>query len=249
MALTFEWDANKARTNQAKHGISFEEASTVFGDPRSSTIPDPVHSAVENRFVIIGASYRGKLLVVAHTERGDNIRIISARAASRRERRDYEEGTWTEQRDAARVRFFARRPWKIRAALRAGKQRRRIRARRCKSVSEWWSSKQFAAQLGEDHSSPEIASGKIEDRRRYACHYSFCGGRGDRRYNEPLMHRSLLRPALAGLRRAKSGLWWMVSTLADRCYSDPARMLLFLKRRQERFVTSVFHSLRLERDR
>ena len=93
MALTFEWDANKARTNQVKHGISFEEASTVFGDPRSLTIPDPVHSAVENRFVIIGASYRGKLLVVVHTERGDNIRIISARGASRRERRDYEEGT------------------------------------------------------------------------------------------------------------------------------------------------------------
>jgi len=93
MALTFEWDANKARMNLAKHGISFEEASTVFGDPRSLTIPDPVHSAVENRFVIIGASYRGKLLVVAHTERGGNIRIISARVASRRERRNYEEGT------------------------------------------------------------------------------------------------------------------------------------------------------------
>jgi hypothetical protein len=93
MALTFEWDANKARTNLAKHGISFEEASTVFGDPHSLTIPDPAHSAVENRFVIIGASHRGKLIVVVHTERSDNIRIISARVASRPERQNYEEAT------------------------------------------------------------------------------------------------------------------------------------------------------------
>jgi uncharacterized DUF497 family protein len=93
MALSFEWDTNKARRNLAKHGISFEEASTVFGDPHSLTIPDPVHSALEDRLVIIGASHRGKLLVVVHTERGDNIRIISARLASRRERRSYEEGT------------------------------------------------------------------------------------------------------------------------------------------------------------
>jgi uncharacterized protein len=93
MALTFEWDANKARTNLTKHGITFEEAATVFGDSRSLTIPDPVHSAVENRFVIIGTSHRGKLLVVVHTERGENIRIISARVASRRERQNYEEGT------------------------------------------------------------------------------------------------------------------------------------------------------------
>jgi uncharacterized protein len=93
MALTFEWNANKARTNLAKHAISFEEASTVFGDPRSLTIPDPLHSTVENRFVIIGASHRGRLLVVVHTERGDNVRIISARLASRRERGNYEEGT------------------------------------------------------------------------------------------------------------------------------------------------------------
>jgi uncharacterized protein len=93
MALTFEWDANKARTNLAKHGVCFEEASTVFGDPRSLTIPDPVHSSVENRFVMTGVSHRGRLMVVVHTERGDNIRIISARVASRRERRNYEEGT------------------------------------------------------------------------------------------------------------------------------------------------------------
>ena len=91
MALTFEWDGDKAKSNSVKHGISFEEASTVFGDPRSLTIPDPIHSAAENRFVITGTSHRGKLLVVVHTERGDNIRIISARPASRRERRTYEE--------------------------------------------------------------------------------------------------------------------------------------------------------------
>ena len=78
----------------AKHGVSFEESSTVFGDPRSLTIPDPVHSKVEERFVTIGTSHRGKLLVVVvHTERGDNIRIISARVASRRERKSYEEST------------------------------------------------------------------------------------------------------------------------------------------------------------
>ena len=69
MALTFEWDANKARTNLIKHGVSFEEAATVFADLRSLTIPDPVHSTVEHRFVILGMSHRGKLLVVVHTER------------------------------------------------------------------------------------------------------------------------------------------------------------------------------------
>jgi uncharacterized DUF497 family protein len=67
MALTFEWDTNKARRNLAKHGVSFEESSTVFGDPRSLTIPDPAHSKVEERFATLGASYRGKLLVVVHT--------------------------------------------------------------------------------------------------------------------------------------------------------------------------------------
>jgi uncharacterized DUF497 family protein len=93
MALNFEWDREKAKSNLGKHGISFEEASTVFGDPGSLTIPDPVHSGMENRFVTLGSSHRGQLLVVVHTERGDNIRIISARVASRRERRNYEEST------------------------------------------------------------------------------------------------------------------------------------------------------------
>jgi uncharacterized DUF497 family protein len=86
-------DSNKAKSNLGKHGISFEEASTIFGDPRSLTIPDPMHSDLENRFITLGTSHRGQLLVVVHTERGDNIRIISARVASGRERRGYEEST------------------------------------------------------------------------------------------------------------------------------------------------------------
>jgi uncharacterized DUF497 family protein len=89
--LNFEWDANKARLNLAKHGVHFEEAATVFGDPFSVTIFDPAHSQTEDRFVILGRSHLDKLLVVVHTERGDNIRIISARRASRRERKQYEE--------------------------------------------------------------------------------------------------------------------------------------------------------------
>jgi uncharacterized protein len=91
--LTFEWDANKAGLNLAKHSVSFEEAATVFGNPASMTIPDPAHSQIEVRFVIVGRSHHGRLLVVVHTERGDNIRIISARLASRRERKQYEEAS------------------------------------------------------------------------------------------------------------------------------------------------------------
>ncbi len=93
MPLTFEWDSRKARSNRAKHGVGFEEASTVFGDPPSLTIPDPEHSKIEDRFVTMGSAFTGKLLVVVHTDRGDNIRIISARRASRRERKSYEKGT------------------------------------------------------------------------------------------------------------------------------------------------------------
>jgi uncharacterized DUF497 family protein len=92
MPLTFEWDARKARSNLAKHGVGFEEASTVFGDPLSLTIPDPEHSKIEDRFVTMGSPFTGKLLVVVHTDRGNNIRIISARRASRRERKSYEKG-------------------------------------------------------------------------------------------------------------------------------------------------------------
>jgi uncharacterized DUF497 family protein len=91
MPLTFEWDGKKAASNAKKHGVSFEEASTIFRDERSLTIDDPVHSTSENRFVTIGRSHDGRLLVVVHTARRDNNRIISARPASRRERRQYEE--------------------------------------------------------------------------------------------------------------------------------------------------------------
>lgn len=91
MPLSFEWDDEKATWNAKKHGISFHEASTVFADKLSLTIRDPAHSQVENRFVTLGTSLRGKLLVVVHTERGDNIRIITARPANRRERKAYEE--------------------------------------------------------------------------------------------------------------------------------------------------------------
>jgi uncharacterized DUF497 family protein len=88
--LTFEWDSRKARSNLAKHGVGFEEASTIFGDPLSLTIPDPEHSLSEKRYITMGRAFTGKLLVVVHTERGDNIHIISVRRASRRERKFYE---------------------------------------------------------------------------------------------------------------------------------------------------------------
>jgi uncharacterized DUF497 family protein len=89
--LTFEWDSRKARSNLAKHGVGFEEASTIFGDPLSLTIPDPEHSLAEKRHITMGRAFNGKLLVVVHTDRDDNIRIISARRANRRERKFYEE--------------------------------------------------------------------------------------------------------------------------------------------------------------
>jgi uncharacterized DUF497 family protein len=92
MALQFAWDARKAAANQRKHGVSFAEAATAFGDPLSLTIPDPDHSQDEDRFLLIGRSTQQHLVVVAHAERGDTIRIISARPASRRERIAYEEG-------------------------------------------------------------------------------------------------------------------------------------------------------------
>lgn len=90
MSLRFEWDENKARQNVEKHGISFEEAVTVFGDPLSLTIDDPLHSQEERRFVTLGESSDRELLVVVHADREDTIRVISARKATRRERRDYE---------------------------------------------------------------------------------------------------------------------------------------------------------------
>jgi uncharacterized protein len=90
--MTFEWDARKAAANRRKHGVTFDEASTAFADPLSLTIPDPDHSIEEDRFVLLGLSCRGRLLVVVHTERDDNIRIISARRATRSERIQHEEG-------------------------------------------------------------------------------------------------------------------------------------------------------------
>lgn len=80
------------RANVQEHGVSFDEAATAFGDALSRTIPDPDHSEIEERFVLMGLSKRGRLVVVAHTERGDGIRIISARLASKRKKRQYEEG-------------------------------------------------------------------------------------------------------------------------------------------------------------
>ena len=91
MPLNFEWNEDKARVNLGKHGVSFDEATTVFGDPLSITIFDPSHSYGEERFIILGHSHRHRLLVVVHTDRGDTIRIISARRASRGERKSYEE--------------------------------------------------------------------------------------------------------------------------------------------------------------
>jgi uncharacterized DUF497 family protein len=90
--MIFEWDEAKAKTNLEKHGVSFEQASTVFGDPLSLTIHDPLHSDEEDRFVTIGVSADFRVLVVVHTDREGRIRIISARLAAKREMKDYEEG-------------------------------------------------------------------------------------------------------------------------------------------------------------
>jgi uncharacterized DUF497 family protein len=85
------WDPAKAASNFKKHGISFVEAGTAFEDPLSLTIPDPDHSGAEERFILIGMSVWHRLLVVSHADYGDEIRIIGARVATRRERRQYEE--------------------------------------------------------------------------------------------------------------------------------------------------------------
>jgi uncharacterized DUF497 family protein len=90
--LRFQWDPAKAPENLAKHGVSFAEAATVFRDPLSVTGSDPDHSFDEERFIIFGVSTTGRLLVVAYTERGDTIRIISARPVTAGERKIYEEG-------------------------------------------------------------------------------------------------------------------------------------------------------------
>ena len=90
--LAFEWDESKAQENEEKHGVSFEEAKTVFNDPFSITIYDPDHSEDEDRYLDMGSSVNGRVLVVSYTERKNSIRIISSREATRREQRNYEEG-------------------------------------------------------------------------------------------------------------------------------------------------------------
>ena len=89
----FEWDKRKAWLNLKKHRVSFEEAMTVFRDPLSITIPDPIHSEDEERSVIIGESIKKRLLVIVHTDRGYKIRIISARTAENNERKNYEKAS------------------------------------------------------------------------------------------------------------------------------------------------------------
>jgi uncharacterized DUF497 family protein len=90
--MEFEWDPDKAARNVAKHGVSFLVAATVFGDPLAMTYFDPDHSDDEDRFVTIGHSIMDQLLVISHTDREDRTRIISARRATRREKKQYEEG-------------------------------------------------------------------------------------------------------------------------------------------------------------
>ena len=90
--MAFEWDSNKAATNLAKHGVSFEEAKTVFDDPLYIDFYDLDHSDDEHRYIMIGMSEQNRLLLVAYTQRGDVIRLISAREATRAERKAYEQG-------------------------------------------------------------------------------------------------------------------------------------------------------------
>ena len=89
--LQFDWDPEKAAANATKHGVAFPEAATAFGDPLSITIPDPEHSVDETRFILVGLTYTGRLVVVAHGETGGRMRIISARPATNAERRFYEQ--------------------------------------------------------------------------------------------------------------------------------------------------------------
>jgi len=89
--VNFEWDPGKARQNRRKHRVSFQEAATVFGDPLAVTFPDPDHSLSEQRFITIGISSAGRVLLVAHADRNEGIRIISARKTTQRERKHYEE--------------------------------------------------------------------------------------------------------------------------------------------------------------
>jgi uncharacterized DUF497 family protein len=89
--MDFEWNPRKAEINHRKHGVPFNEAATVFGDELAITVLDPDHSDDEDRFITIGWSNRRRLLIVSHTDRGNRIRIISARELTQSERKDYEE--------------------------------------------------------------------------------------------------------------------------------------------------------------
>ena len=90
--MEFEWNPEKATGNLAKHGVTFAEAATVFGDPLAVTYFDPDHSDDEDRFVTFGESSTGRLLLVSHADRENRMRIMNARLATRRERKNYEEG-------------------------------------------------------------------------------------------------------------------------------------------------------------
>ncbi len=89
--MTFEWDPRKARQNRRKHRVSFQEAITVFGDPFAATYPDPDHSEMEHRFITVGMSNANRVLLVVHADGRENIRIVTARRATPRERENYEE--------------------------------------------------------------------------------------------------------------------------------------------------------------
>lgn len=92
--MDFEWDEVKAEATLLKHGVTFSEAMTVFADPLSLTGYDPGHSDDEDRFITMGLSVDGRLLIVSHTDREDRVRLISARVASKLERKDYEDGNF-----------------------------------------------------------------------------------------------------------------------------------------------------------
>jgi len=91
--VRFEWSASKARLNAEHHGVTFDEAATVFRDPLARIFDDPVHSSGEHRELLVGHSRRARLIIVSFAERGGRVRIISARQTTRRERREYEQGT------------------------------------------------------------------------------------------------------------------------------------------------------------
>lgn len=92
--MDFEWNPQKAAGNVQKHRVSFSEAATVFDDPLSLTVSDPDHSIDEDRLIIVGMSHQGRMLIVSFAERGDRLRIISARELTRIERQAYEEGRY-----------------------------------------------------------------------------------------------------------------------------------------------------------